>query len=135
MPFQRRTNMRTRLILIAAILTTGSAMAQDAGNTAGPGVNLQQVALMKWFPTYAGPSLAIGVGYLPQALAFDGTSMWITNYGNYSVTKLRTSDLSSTTFSILQTPTGVAFDGARIWVPDQADGVVSVFNASDGSVQ
>jgi len=52
---------------------------------------------------------------------FDGAHIWVTNYGDGSVTKLRASDGATLgTFPVgYDFPTGIAFDGANIWVTNE----------------
>src|SRR5690348_16619999 len=53
------------------------------------------------------------VGSEPQNLAFDGANIWVTNFGDNSVTKLRASDgVTQGTFIIEPSPTWITFDGA-----------------------
>jgi YVTN family beta-propeller protein len=59
-------------------------------------------------------------GTNPNAVAFDGTNIWVTNRGSSTVTKL----LASTgavvgTYSVGNLPIGIAFDGTNIWVANQ----------------
>ena len=69
-------------------------------------------------------TLPIGPG--PQAVAFDGTSIWVTNVGSGNVTKLRASDGAALgTFPVGSSPFGVAFDGTSIWVADFNSGSVT----------
>ena len=56
------------------------------------------------------------VGQYPTAVAFDGSSVWVTSVGTNSVAKLRSSDGANFgTFSVGFDPLGVAFDGANVW--------------------
>jgi DNA-binding beta-propeller fold protein YncE len=60
------------------------------------------------------------------ALAFDGVSVWVTNFSDNTVTRLRsTNGQNMGTFPTGRSPDGVAFDGANIWVTNQADSTVS----------
>jgi len=50
-------------------------------------------------------------------VAFDGANIWVTNWGDGTVSKLRASDGANLgTFAVGGDPNGVAFDGANIWV-------------------
>jgi DNA-binding beta-propeller fold protein YncE len=66
------------------------------------------------------------LGNVPLAAAFDGTSIWVTNFLDNNVTKLRVSDGSNPgTFPPGQHPAGIAFDGGTMWVANQSDGTAS----------
>ena len=66
------------------------------------------------------------VGSSPQFIAFDGTSLWVTNLGNNNVTKLRDCDGAVLgTFPAGDAPVGIAFDGANVWIANNIDGSVS----------
>jgi len=97
------------------------------------GVNPLQVALLKWFPAYQ--LAAFPVGSDPTGVAFDGADIWVTNWGNGTVTKL----LAATgavlgTFTVGSNPFGVAFDGANIWVANSGGGTVTKLLAATGAV-
>ena len=50
-------------------------------------------------------------------MAFDGAHIWVANFGDTSVTKLRASDGAFLgIFAVGGGPYGVAFDGTHIWV-------------------
>ena len=71
----------------------------------------------------------------PEALAFDGANIWVSEYFSSRVTKLRASDGTNLgTFPVGPWPWGIAFDGANIWVVS-ADhlGTVRKLRASDGA--
>ena len=57
---------------------------------------------------------------------FDGNNVWVANFGDNTVTKLRTSDGTVLgTYTTGPGPCGIAFDGANIWVANRAAGTVS----------
>ncbi len=59
----------------------------------------------------------IPVGAQPNALAFDGTSIWVTNYGSNTVSKLLASDGSiQGTFPVSGAPMAAVSVGTVIWV-------------------
>jgi DNA-binding beta-propeller fold protein YncE len=68
------------------------------------------------------------VGSGPSGVAFDGTDIWITLYGDMTgsgttVAKLLPSTGAVVgTFSVGQAPAAVAFDGANIWVCNKNSG-------------
>jgi len=103
------------------------------GVVAGPNgpVNPMQIALLKWYQ--ANQTTSFSVGLNPSGIAFDGASIWVTNYGDGTVTKLRASDGAiEDTFTVGKGPAAVAFDGGNIWVTNAGDNSVSKLHASDG---
>jgi len=97
------------------------------------GVNPLQVALLKWFPAYQ--STSFQVGELPSGVAFDGSNIWVANYGSDTITELQASTGALLgTFSVGDQPFGVAFDGANIWVGNYKDSTVSKLQAATGAV-
>ena len=62
----------------------------QVGDVGSEGLNPLRVVLLKWSPAYRAASFAVGAA--PWGIAFDGTSIWVTNSGSNSVTKLRASD-------------------------------------------
>jgi hypothetical protein len=85
------------------------------------------------------------VGSNPYGVGFDGTSIWVTNFGSNSVTRMRASDgacvvngivqpnLSACTFNVESEPIAVAFDGAYVWVANYASASVTQLRARDGA--
>ena len=66
------------------------------------------------------------MGNNPLDVAFDGTSVWVANSVDNTVTRLRTKDGHNLgTFPTGILPSGVAFDGANIWVTNQNDNTIS----------
>jgi DNA-binding beta-propeller fold protein YncE len=67
-------------------------------------------------PRTCGPLGTFAVGTQPVAIAFDGTNMWVANYGSNNVTKLSPSGATLGTFAVGDGPMGIAFDGTNMWV-------------------
>ena len=66
------------------------------------------------------------VGGLPQGAVFDGTYIWVTNFLDSTVSKLKASDGSLIgTFPTGQFPEGTAFDGANVWIANAGSNNVS----------
>jgi uncharacterized protein (TIGR03437 family) len=65
----------------------------------------------------------------PQGIAFDGTNIWVTNYGGNSgntVTELLASTGATVnTYTVGKGPYGIAFDGSNIWVANAGDNTVT----------
>jgi DNA-binding beta-propeller fold protein YncE len=64
-------------------------------------------------------------------VAFDGTNIWVTNYGGGTVTKLSgSSGAVLGTYSVGRAPYGVAFDGINIWVANAGSNTVTKIPAN-----
>ncbi len=106
--------------------------ASGGGSGSAPTINPMQIALLRWYDANQ-TGVAFGVGSAPYGAAFDGANIWITNYGDNTVTKLRANDGAILgTFGAGTTPFGVAFDGANIWVSNETANAVTKLRASDG---
>lgn len=80
------------------------------------------------------PQNNFAVGTSPREVAFDGSSIWVSNSASNNVTKLRVSDGTNLgTFAVGTGPRGVAFDGANIWVANTGSNNVTKLRASDGA--
>jgi DNA-binding beta-propeller fold protein YncE len=63
---------------------------------------------------------------MSRKIAFDGANIWVTNSGDRTVSKLRTSDGKVLgTFTVGSDIEGLAFDGANIWVANSGSNTVS----------
>ena len=77
----------------------------------------------------------IAVGTYPYGVAFDGTNIWVANYGSNNVSKINVStNTVAATVSVGAAPHGVAFDGTNIWVTNYNSGNVSKINVSTNTV-
>ena len=73
--------------------------------------NQNQIAILHWYAANTITRFAVGIH--PAQMAFDGTNIWVANYGSNTVTKLQANDGKvAGTFSVGANPLGVAFDGA-----------------------
>ncbi len=113
----------------------GAPGAQGSAGPAGPtGVSLnpQRLATLAWYAantTYAD----VPAGANPNALAFDGANIWLSNSAANSVTKLRASDAANLgTFPAPGGPYSLAFDGAYVWVALLSSNNVLRLRPSDG---
>ena len=69
-----------------------------------------------------------------MGLAFDGTYIWVVNYGNNTVTRLKAKDgKGAKTFAVGKNPRALAFDGVHIWVANSGDDTVTKLMANDGA--
>jgi hypothetical protein len=97
-------------------------------------INPQKIAILRWYEANQN-SNSFTVGTQPHGVAFDGASIWVTNYFSNNVTKLRASDgLALGTYTVGVNPLGVAFDGANVWVANNGGNTVTKLKASDGSL-
>ena len=68
----------------------------------------------------------VTVGDQPWGVGFDGSNMWVANYGDGTVSKIDVSTNTVTaTVTVGDQPYGVGFDGSNIWVTNLGDGTVS----------
>ncbi|MGD1995017.1 MAG: YncE family protein, partial [Anaerolineae bacterium] len=97
------------------------------------GPNPMQIALLRWYPAIQ-TSIDFNVGFGPAGIAFDGANIWVTNYGDDTVSVLRANNGAHImTPTVGARPAGIAFDGANMWVTNFGDDTVSVLRASDGA--
>ena len=122
----------------------GAAGAQGPAGPAGqqgppgpPTLNLKQLklALQQFYRQ------DFSVGLEPVAAAFDGTHMWVANWGagypppQNSLTELNASDGSFVrNVTVGNNPYGICFDGSNIWTANNGDGTVSEVRVSDNTV-
>jgi YVTN family beta-propeller protein len=110
-------------------------ISTTAGNTQQTSnYNPQQVALKRWYSAnQSGASVPLGGS--PNGVAFDGSSIWVSNSGNNNVSKIRASDGTVLgTFPVGPNPSQVEFDGANIWVANFGSNTVTKLSANNGSV-
>jgi len=86
----------------------------------GPsGPNREAIAQQKWYPA-SQPGNQFNMGNPNEShtsLAFDGANIWVTDWVEGSVTKLRAADgVARSIFTAIDFPRAIAFDGANIWV-------------------
>jgi len=103
---------------------TGPAGAQGEPGLSRTGVlDADDLALLKWWEADWGSTFDVGDS--PFGVCFDGTNIWVTNYGDDTVSKLLASDGSLVgTYATGDSPRGVCFDGTNIWVANKGDDTV-----------
>jgi DNA-binding beta-propeller fold protein YncE len=75
----------------------------------------------------------------PEAISFDGTHLWITNFDGNSVTEITPSNgslvqlLGDGSYGFNE-PAGIAFDSTRLWVTNEQGNSVTEINAFDGNL-
>jgi len=55
-------------------------------------------------------------GNNPWNICFDGTNIWVANWGSNTVTKLNANGSLLGTYTVGQYPFGICFDGTNIWI-------------------
>jgi DNA-binding beta-propeller fold protein YncE len=87
-----------------------------------------------------GRTTVLGYGFNgPDAIAVDGTHVWVANANDNSVTKLRASTgalvkiLSASSYGF-GVPDAIAADGTHVWVANQTGNSVTELNASTGAL-
>ena len=104
------------LFCIGFVLGSVSLTFGQGGAPPYAGLNYEKIALLKWYPA-AQTGATFTAGTQPNGLAFDGAHIWVTNFGDGTVTKLLAADGTNFgTFTVGTHPQKVAFDGAYIWV-------------------
>jgi YVTN family beta-propeller protein len=77
----------------------------------------------------------ITVGSVPRAVSSDGTHVWVTDWGENTVSEIEASSGKViNTIKVGEKPYGVSSDGTHVWVTNLADGTVSEIEASSGKV-
>ena len=123
--------------VVVIVMASGQHQRAFASATNTPVVsyfNPLQVALLCWYPANLTANFPVGHG--PSGLAFDGSSIWVVNVNDYTVTKLRTSDGTVLgTFTVANTvgnnAVQLAFDGANIWVANDSNNTVTKYSYSE----
>jgi hypothetical protein len=70
----------------------------------------------------------------PVGLVYDGTQMWVTDYGAGKLLSVAQDGTIGTTVTVGAGPEQPAFDGENIWVPNSLDNSITVVQASTGKV-
>lgn len=124
---------KTIRLAVSFCLVLISASALGQSGVVDSTQNPSQLAVLHWYAANATTSFT--TGKTPIACAFDGASMWVVNFGDNTVSKLRANDGAVLgTFAVGKNPWAAAFDGANIWVTNLGDATVSKLRASDGAV-
>lgn len=66
------------------------------------------------------PAASVAVGIQPRGIAFDGSHIWVVNWGSHNVSKIDINNNAVVT-SVASGggPQGIAFDGTHIWVANE----------------
>jgi hypothetical protein len=118
------------------ISSAGNSLTVSANTTTGASlkINAQQIALLRWYEANeASDNVVVGSG--PRRVLFDGTYLWVSNYDDDSVSKVRPSDGELiATYPVGDTPWGMTFDGSNLWVVNSRPSKVTKLRARDGVV-
>lgn len=124
--------MRYAIYTFLALTRAFSLAAQSLATIESQIAALQQVrsagqiALDRIYPVDQTATISAGSGWLPQAAVFDGQSIWIANWIDGTVSKLRASDGATLgVFPVGNSPAGAAFDGAYVWISNSVDNTIS----------
>ncbi len=111
--------------------SVGPAGPQGPQGPAGPSApSPLQIALLHWYPANTVTTFSLGTSVLngPQAVAFDGESMWISVIDANAVVRLHVPDgaiMSTTSLPNSLSVRGLAYDGANVWGVGYASGGAS----------
>ena len=111
------------------VLATDGENIWCAGNDTGTVTRIN--AATNAFATFG---VGSGSQSAPSGLAFDGTSMWISAFGDNTVVKMALDGSVLGTYSVGSGPKPLVFDGANIWVGNTGSNTVTKLRASDGSL-
>jgi YVTN family beta-propeller protein len=76
----------------------------------------------------------VSVGQGPTGVAVGGGSVWVTDSGFHSVSRVDPQSRSSTTIPVGDKPLGISYADGAIWVANSGDGTVSRIDAASGTV-
>jgi hypothetical protein len=110
---------------------TQQTTAASNGSMGTSGANTQAIALLRWYSANLTTQLATGTN--PSGIAFDGSSIWVSNASDNTVIKLDKTGATLGTFPVGAGPQGIAFDGIHIWVANYSGNTVTELRAGDGT--
>jgi DNA-binding beta-propeller fold protein YncE len=75
------------------------------------------------------------LGKFPRGIAFDKTNIWVTDYGDNKVTKLRATDgMVLGAYNVGRDPGEITFDGSNIWVTNYGIENLMKLNPANGAM-
>jgi len=96
--------------------------------------NLKRVALARWYDANEA-GVTLPTDSQPKGIIFDGASVWVSNSGDNTVTRRRSSDgLLFGVYPVGAYPLGLAYDGARLWVANRGGNSVTRLMASNPAI-
>ena len=122
------------LIDIAGYMLPATSGPAGPAGPAGPvnRISDDQIALLQWYQD-PGAAATFPTGNAPTSVASDGTSIWINNLDDNTVSKMNPVDGTKVDYDTLDDPQGVAFDGTSIWIANAGSNKVSKMNPADGT--
>jgi YVTN family beta-propeller protein len=76
----------------------------------------------------------VGTGVNPIGVVFDGTYVWVSNYGSNSVTKINASTRAVVaTYAVGSQPRGVTYDGLAVYVANYGSNSVTRLDKNSGA--
>jgi hypothetical protein len=117
------------LFTSAAEVCSVSVAVADSFNKVGISKALVKMGTELIFPN----TKTIAVGSQPQRMVFDGTGMWVTNYGSNTISRVDavTGEIIST-YQTGANPNGMISDGTNMWITLTGSNTVEKFNISTG---
>ncbi len=82
-------------------------------------------------------STSISVSDNPQAIVFDGQSLWVANYNDTTLTRINVNTNDTTSYSVSpggSNPQALTFDGSNIWIGYGNSGGVAAFNVAQETI-
>src|SRR5215208_1832156 len=76
----------------------------------------------------------VRVGEGPTGIAFDGSTIWVTNQFSKTVSRISSTGSVLGSYPVGNNPTGVACDGTYVWVANSADNTVTKLSGKGGVV-
>ena len=112
--------------------TNGTNGAAGPAGPAGP-LTSSCAATLRWdLPACQAATVTVEQG--PNGVAFDGSYIWVANFGSNTVSKIDPTDNSVTHIAVGNNPFGVAFDGTNIWVTNFGSDTMSKINPTTNNV-
>jgi YVTN family beta-propeller protein len=113
---------RTRVVLLAAAIVAVAAgtsiLVVALQRRDGEEFTLAPNTVVQLDPSDGSVETGVPVGTTPTDLAFDGTNLWVANFDDKTVQRIRVADATADPAQggILANPTGIAAGGGAVWV-------------------
>jgi DNA-binding beta-propeller fold protein YncE len=113
----------TSIIYDGTNLWVAEGTGVDIGGIAPPGIS----SVLKMRPADGAILGTYTVGHLARDMVFDGTSIWVCNSNDNTVSRLRAADVALLgTYPTGAQPRGITYDGVKIWVANSAQNTLTV---------
>lgn len=90
-------------------------------------ISNEQIALLQW------GNMDFATGDHPYGVAYDGTSVWVGNRYDDTVSRIDPLSGTKTNFAAGDDPRGIAYDGSNIWVANYGSNTVSRISPATGA--